>query len=127
MLRLIKYSVKDVLLTGDQSITDALSCCWDKNLFYQTAPWKEDLAHNLAKYMPNKYLLKKKTTCGTVKAIKYKSNYSKFVRDWDFRTRGKPKLDAVILSIKSAKFKNIKNLQEMILSVRSVETLKDNL
>lgn len=127
MLRLIKYSVKDVLLTGDQSITDALSCCWEKNLFYQTAPWKEDLAHNLAKYMPNKYLLKKSTTCGTVKAIKYKSNYSKFVRDWDFRTRGKPKLDAVILSIKAAKYKNIKNLQEMILSVRSVETLKDNL
>ena len=38
MLGLIKYSVKDVLLTGDQSITDALSCCDRKNIFYQIAP-----------------------------------------------------------------------------------------
>ena len=35
MTGLIENSVKDILLTGDQSITDALSCCSDKNIFYQ--------------------------------------------------------------------------------------------
>ena len=53
MLSLMKYSVKDILLTGDQSITDALACCGkNKNIFYQIAPWKKNLANNLAKFLP---------------------------------------------------------------------------
>jgi hypothetical protein len=96
MLVLMKKSVDDILLTGDQSITDALSCCSNKNIFYQIAPWKEDFGKNLAKELPNPYLLKKKTSCGTTKAINYKSNYKNFIKKWDFRKKGKVKLDAVI-------------------------------
>lgn len=99
MISLIHYSVKDVLLTGDQSITDALSCCSSKNVFYQIAPWKEDLGRNLAKYLPNKFLKSKKTSCGCSGALKYTSNYKTFVKDWDFRTLGKPKIDAMISSV----------------------------
>lgn len=99
MLSLMKYSQQDILLTGDQSITDCLSCCPNKNIFYQIAGWKTNFAMNLAKYMPNKYLKSYKTSCGTHKAISYVSNYDAFVRDWDFRIEGKYKLDGVMRMI----------------------------
>ena len=53
MLKLYKNSEEDILLTGDQSITDVLSCCVEKNIFYQIVPWKEDFALELSKLMPN--------------------------------------------------------------------------
>ena len=36
MLSLMKYSINDILLTGDQSLSDGLSCCPEKNIWYQT-------------------------------------------------------------------------------------------
>lgn len=99
MVSLMHYSVRDILLTGDQSITDALSCCSDKNIFYQIAPWKEDFGKNLAKYMPNKFLRRESTSCGTKEAIFYEFNYDKFIKDWDFRVLGKPKVDAMLCSV----------------------------
>ena len=95
---IMEHSLKDILLTGDQSITDALSCCSDKNIFYQIAPWKEDFGYNLSKELPNKYLENVKTSCGTMNALKYKSNYKKFIRNWDFETLAKTKMDAIILA-----------------------------
>jgi hypothetical protein len=99
MINLIKHSVRDILLTGDQSITDALSCCIDKNIFYQIAPWKENFGKFLASKLPNKYLKSKTTSCGTLNAINYNSNYTKFKNEWDFRKLAKPKLDAIVLSV----------------------------
>ena len=58
---LIKYSVPDVLLTGDQSITDALSCCKNKIIWYQIAPWKQRFAVSLSENIPNMYLRTFKT------------------------------------------------------------------
>lgn len=85
MLGLIRESVDDILLTGDQSITDALSCCYKtKNIFYQIAPWKTNFGKNLAKLMPNKFLAKQSTSCGSIAAIKYNSNYTKFVKNNNF-------------------------------------------
>lgn len=95
MVDLMSHSVKDILLTGDQSITDALSCCVDKNIFYQIAPWKENFAKNLVKEMPNKWLAKKSNSCGTMRAINYKSNYVRFKKHWDFRRLAKPKMDGI--------------------------------
>lgn len=96
MLTLMKYSVEDILLTGDQSITDALSCCPNKNIFYQIAPWKENFAKQLTKELPNPYLGKKRSSCGTIEAVHYKSDYTDFIKKWDFRKLGKPKLDSII-------------------------------
>ena len=92
----MKYSLKDILLTGDQSITDALSCCTNKNIFYQIAEWKESLGKQLGKMLPNKYLLSKKTSCGTIKAIKYNSNYQQFLKKYDFRKISKNKLNGIL-------------------------------
>jgi hypothetical protein len=95
MLNLMKYSLKDILLTGDQSITDALACCADKNIFYQIAEWKESLGKQLGKMLPNEYLLSKKTSCGTIKAIKYNSDYRQFIDKYDFRKISKNKLNGI--------------------------------
>lgn len=95
MLNLMKYSLKDILVTGDQSITDVLSCCADKNIFYQIAKWKESLGKQLGKMLPNKYLLHKKTSCGTIKAINYNSDYSEFLEKYDFRKISRDKLNGI--------------------------------
>ncbi len=95
MIDLMYYSVKDILLTGDQSITDALSCCSDKNIFYQIAPWKKNFADNLVKELPNKWLKKTTESCGGLKAIRYKSNYKGFKKKWDFRSLAKPQMDTI--------------------------------
>jgi len=126
MTGLIENSVKDILLTGDQSITDALSCCSDKNIFYQIAPWKEEFGKNLAKLLPNKYLSSVKTSCGTLKAIKYNSNYKNFVKEWDFKNLGKPKLDAIInyILFKNNNKKIIEDLEYMILSSKNINSIK---
>lgn len=128
MMQLMSNSINDILLTGDQSITDALSCCSNKNIFYQIAPWKSDLAKNLAKYMPNIYLKTVKTSCGTLKAINYRSNYNKFVREWDFRKRGKPKIDAIVLSILAIKRdSDIADLIKLANNSKNINSLKNNI
>ena len=125
MMKLMSNSVDDILLTGDQSITDALSCCSHKNIFYQIAPWKSDLAKNLAKDMPNANLKKVSTSCGSLRAISYKSNYSKFVKKWDFRNRARGKLDAIVLSINAMKKSPvIMELAHTVTTTKTVSALK---
>lgn len=125
MMRLMSNSVDDILLTGDQSITDALSCCYRKNIFYQIAPWKSDLAKNLAKDMPNVNLKKVSTSCGSLKAISYKSNYAKFVKNWDFRNRARDKLDAIVLSVNAIKKSPvIAELAHIVTTSKTVQSLK---
>jgi hypothetical protein len=101
MMALIYNSVSDILLTGDQSITDALSCCPKKNIWYQQAPWKKDFSKKLALHLPQKYYKKKSTSCGTMTAINLKSNYSSFVKKYDFRKLAKPKITQIINMILS--------------------------
>jgi hypothetical protein len=96
MLTLIHNSVSDILLTGDQSITDALSCCPRKNIWYQIAPWKESFGKQLAINMPQKYYKRKKTSCGTIEGIGLKSDYREFVKKYDFRKLAKPKLNRIV-------------------------------
>lgn len=96
MITLMYNSVSDILVTGDQSITDALSCCPNKNIWYQIAPWKEYFGRQLSIHMPQKYLKRKKTSCGTIQAIGLKSNYKEFVKKYDFRRLAKPKLNRII-------------------------------
>tara|TARA_B110000908_G_C10160234_1_gene405634 strand:- start:252 stop:1133 length:882 start_codon:yes stop_codon:yes gene_type:complete len=128
MMQLMSNSIDDILLTGDQSITDALSCCPKKNIFYQIAPWKSDLAKNLAKDMPNTNLKKVSTSCGSLGAIRYKSNYSAFIKKWAFRNRAKGKLDAIILSINAMKKDlNINGLAHIVTTSKTIPSIKRKL
>lgn len=93
MKTIIYHSLPDILITGDQSLSDAISCSKEKTIYYQIAPWKENLALNLAKYLPNMWLLSKITTCGNLETIKYKGNYKNFKKTWDFKKLAKPYFD----------------------------------
>lgn len=99
MIVLMRNSLPDILLTGDQSISDALSCCSNKNIFYQIAPWKQDFGKKLAELLPNPHLSSPKTSCGSLNALGYTSNYKKFLQSWNFEKLGKPKLDAIVSSV----------------------------
>jgi hypothetical protein len=124
MISLIKYSVEDVLLTGDQSITDALACCSNKNIFYQIAPWKSNLAKELSKLLPNIYLKSVSTSCGSLKAISYKSNYKDFVKKWDFRILAKPKMNAMMLAGFAMQNWDTQHLYDIIQSSRTMTVLR---
>ena len=74
----MKDSIPDILVTGDQSITDVFSCCKRKKVWYQIAPWKHDFANGLAEKLPNQYYHTFQTSCGTLKSIKSDDNWKKF-------------------------------------------------
>ena len=95
-ISLMKYSVEDILLTGDQSITDCFSACSNKRVWYQIAPWKTDFADNMSKCIPDKFIDNFRTTCGTLKGIQQKINYKPFLKEYDFRRLGKIRMDAVL-------------------------------
>lgn len=125
MLVLMRKSLDDILLTGDQSVTDVFSCCPTKNVFYQIAPWKSNLGKKLAKEMPNAYLKSVKTSCGTLRALKYKGNYSNFVNKWDFRKRSKAKMDAIVLSVLAMKkYKGFKQIAEIAEKNKTLVSIK---
>ena len=129
MFGLMKHSLKDILVTGDQSITDVLSCCSDKNIWYQIGGWKETFAQELSYHLPHKYIASTKTSCGTLKGIKYKSDYKKFVKNWNFTYLAKPKLDAIIqMSIFKQENRDIVNsLEEIVNKSRNMNTLLEKL
>ena len=123
MFTLMKFSVKDILLTGDQSITDCLSCCPEKNIWYQIAPWKEIFGKKLAELLPNPFFKHKKTSCGCLKCISFKSDYLEFISRNDFRINCVPKMNGILLFARS--MKNVKNYK--LFSKRSKKRSKKRL
>ena len=97
-ISLMKDSVKDILVTGDQSLTDIISCCKYKIIWYQIAPWKRELASELSKYF--KYFSTYKTSCGTLKSINLdqKIDWKDFMNKYDFRINGKKRTDSIIIA-----------------------------
>jgi len=96
-ISLIKYSVNDVLLTGDQSVTDGISySSMNKKIWYQISPWKKDLVHELSEAIPNKYLDNFRTSCGTLKGIHVNLNNKNLVKQNDFRVKGKKRMDGIL-------------------------------
>jgi len=127
MLSLMKYSVKDILLTGDQSISDGLSCCPDKNIWYQTVPWKYDFVDNLALEMPNKYFKDVKMSCGSTKTVHFDSDYKKFISKNSFIKNAIIKLNGIISVAIELRNKNswVYKYQKDVLSVRGIVQFKN--
>ena len=96
-ISLIKYSVEDVLLTGDQSITDGLAySSLNKRIWYQISPWKKDFVHELSKAIPNKYLDNFRTSCGTLKGLHVNLNNKNLIKNHDFRKKGKKRMNGIL-------------------------------
>jgi hypothetical protein len=125
MQNIMYHSEREVLVTGDQSITDVMSCCWEDKLpMYQVVPWKRNFAKEMAKYLPQKYLKYIRTTCGSLSAITYEPDFAKFMRNWDFRTVAKPKLDAIVNYIVDCKNDSlISTVNDVFLTSRTKKSL----
>jgi hypothetical protein len=95
---LFNYCLPDVLITGDQSVTDIVSCCKNYTIYYQIMPWKLNLAKNLSKVSGAKdnYLGKVRSSCGLEKLTRKKLDLAKVARDYDFRKLAKPVLDRIV-------------------------------
>tara|TARA_B100001094_G_scaffold325480_1_gene379890 strand:- start:10685 stop:12001 length:1317 start_codon:yes stop_codon:yes gene_type:complete len=105
-ISLMKDSINDILVTGDQSLTDILSCCKYKRVWYQIAPWKTGLAYYLTKELPNKYYSSYKTSCGTIQSINTKIDWKNFMKENDFRILGKERMDLLLMGVQQIKKKN---------------------
>lgn len=111
-ISLIRDSVPDVLLTGDQSITDAISCCKRKTIWYQIAPWKQGFAYHLNKELPNENFKTFKTSCGSLNAFEVDIDWKTFQKRYDFRIHGKKRMDLLLIGYD--KFKKEKYLQDLL-------------
>ena len=121
-ISLVKYSLPDILLTGDQSITDAFSHCrMNKRIWYEIAPWKYEFIDELSKIIPNHYLNDFRTSCGCIKGINLHLNNSDVIKQYDFRKLGKPRMDAVLLHYGSRNHPIFKIFMESVEHSRTKE------
>jgi hypothetical protein len=98
-VNLFNYSLPDVLTTGNQSVTDIVSCCKNYNIYYQLMPWERPFARGLnnALRAPKDYLKNVKTSCGMENmSIDKQMNLRLIEEKNDFRVLGKAKLDKII-------------------------------
>lgn len=122
-ISLMKDSVNDILVTGDQSLTDIISCCKYKRVWYQIAPWKMEFSENLFEHLPNKNLNSFKTSCGTLKSADTNIDWKKFMKSYDFRINGKKRFDSILKGHEQMKNgKYLKQVLDIINHSRYLET-----
>jgi len=121
-ISLMTHSVEDILLTGDQSITDCLSASSKKKIWYQIAPWKTDFADNLAKHIPDKNIDNFRTSCGSLQGINKTMDYKHFLNNYDFRKLGKVRMDA-LLNFHYHKQDTFQDYMNIVLHSRSIESV----
>ena len=94
---LFRHALPDVLVTGDQSLTDVLGWCHasGKRIWYQRAPWKAALGDALARALRQPALRMSTTSCGHGPAPR-PGRYTRLVRQNDFRAKGLPRVDRMV-------------------------------
>ena len=98
---IIKFSVKDILVTGDQSLSDVISCCPSKILWYQIASWKKMLSINLSRILGSNYISRSSTSCGSIRSIEFNRDALREIRkNYNFYDYFKGYLNEKIKEIK---------------------------
>lgn len=95
---LICNALPDVLMTGNQSVADIITCCPTFNIYYQIMPWETNFAKQLAIYTKVDNLRIPSRSCG-VESIVYKTRPLKKLRKESFEIKGKKYVDAVLSSV----------------------------
>ena len=72
-------------------------CKKTKRIWYQVVPWKQELAYEMGKIIPNKYIDDFRTSCGTIKGIKMPINNTDLIKKYDFRKLGKRRMDSLLI------------------------------
>jgi hypothetical protein len=120
---LLKYSLPDILVTGNQSLTDLLSIRQDMRIYYQLMPWESSFAKELKILTNLDYLTSTKYSCGSVKTQLKKPNFDKVIKQ-DFRTLSRHKLDSIMnLAYEFRTNTNLHLLEEFYFKYRSKKTL----
>jgi hypothetical protein len=124
---MFNYCLPDVLITGDQSVTDIISCCQDYNIYYQIMPWKRNLAKNLSKVTEAQqdYLRKVRDSCGLQKmSYNKKLNLRILEEKYDFRKLAKEKLDGIVNNARLLNTnKDVKQYVKLVLNSRKKNTV----
>jgi hypothetical protein len=82
----VKYSLPDIMMTGNQSVSDVISCCTDKTLWYQGDVWTAEFGEALNRY-GGAHTCDGGRPSGSLLDIK---------NNWNFEHRGKSKLMNII-------------------------------
>lgn len=113
-------ALPDILVTGNQSVSDILACCPKFNIFYQIMPWEKKFAKELGKLTGVKDLGVGSKSCGHTGQTELKGIHTKH----DFEKKGKMYVDAVLKSVLEAKTDVfLKEFQEAVHKSRKVSTL----
>ena len=125
---LYNYCLPDVLITGDQSLSDILSCCKKFNIYYQIMPWKANLAKNLAKVTKLNYLNKLSSSCGLEKMPSpLKNKLQNVIKNYNFKNLAKSKLDLIIKNAGNLKNKEIQKYIDIVLHSKKKSLIKKKL
>jgi len=111
-VNLFNYCLPDVLTTGNQSVSDIVSCCKNYNIYYQIMPWERGFAKGLNNTLkaPKNYLKNVKTSCGMEQmSFDHQLNLRLIEEKNDFRVLGKAKLTRIIDNIH--KLKNLEYIE----------------
>lgn len=122
---LFKNCLPDVLITGDQSVTDIISCCKDYNIYYQIMPWKANFAKNLAKALGQEFIGKVSTSCGLERfSLRTHTNIKNVSKKHNFKTIGKPKLDAILAAaLELRKNKHWRSFIDLVMNSRKKRSI----
>jgi hypothetical protein len=104
MLNLMYYSQGDILVTGDQSITDVISCSLandklNQKIWYQRVPWKDDFIREFSALCSDGALVSDESSCGTLEM----TNICDLKKVKDFRIYGREQLEKVIKLVSTFK------------------------
>ena len=105
---LFQHCLPDVLGTGNQTISDLVSCCTNFNIYYQTLPWEVSFAKNLGRILKKDYLKVRRSSCGKYgdKNMLYmETDLSVIKKNHNFDKKGKPLVDTIMIQFQT---KNIK-------------------
>jgi|694.fasta_scaffold10278_9 hypothetical protein len=122
---LFKNCLPDVLITGDQSVTDIISCCKNYNIYYQIMPWKTNFAKNLSIALGKDFIGKVSSSCGLEKfSIRTKLNLKNVSKNHSFEKLGKPKLDAILtFALELRRNKYLQKFIDIVLTSRKKQTV----
>lgn len=101
---LFQHCLPDVLGTGNQTISDLVSCCTNFNIYYQTLPWEVSFAKNLGRILKKDYLTVRRSACGKYgdKNMLYMETDLSIIKDnYDFSKKGKSFMDKIMIQFQT--------------------------
>jgi hypothetical protein len=112
---MFQHCLPDILGTGNQTISDVVSCCKHFNIFYQQLPWEISFAKNLGRILKKEYLTARRSACGQYgnKSMLYmETDLSVIKENYNFAIKGKPLVDKIMLQFKTKNIKKSSSIKE---------------